>query len=345
MLRRGGVEMNVSIMGATGYAGKHLVKILINHPEIKISLLTTNQYVGKSYDSCFGEFRGTSLPTLSAHESIFEQLEELDIIFLALPHGITMNYVSRLRQSGKLIIDLSGDYRLTKETYEQWYKVNHIDEIGIKNAVYGLSEVYSKQLVGQNLITNPGCYPTATLLGLIPLVDADFIELDGIVIDAKSGVSGAGRTLKTELLYCEVNENLKAYAPCEHRHTPEIERVLSEHVKEEVVVQFTPHLIPMQSGMLTSTYAVLKEGISSEQIAKTYSAYYANRPFIRLIEGLPETRWVVGTNYADIGFSVDERTNRILVFCAIDNTIKGAAGQAVQNMNIALGFKESLGLI
>ncbi|MCK8059505.1 MULTISPECIES: N-acetyl-gamma-glutamyl-phosphate reductase [unclassified Fusibacter] len=336
--------MRVSVIGATGYAGKNLVKLLVNHPVATIKVLTSNQYIGKSYESCFGEFRGYDLPVLSAHEHVFEVLEELDVVFLALPHGITMDYVKRLRTSGKLVIDLSGDYRLTKEEYDLWYQVDHIDEEGLEEAVYGLSEAFGESIEGCRLISNPGCYPTASLLSLMPLVKEGLIELGSIVIDAKSGVSGAGRTLRTDLLYCEVNESFRAYAPGTHRHTPEIERYLSDIAGEPVIVQFTPHLIPVHSGLLVSAYATLKKGVDGKNVENAFHQFYSEKLFIRIIEGLPETRWVVGTNFADIGFSVDKRTGRVLVFCAIDNTIKGAAGQAVQNMNLSLGLEETMGL-
>jgi N-acetyl-gamma-glutamyl-phosphate reductase len=311
---------------------------------VEISLLTSNQYSGKCLSALDGHLVGMDLPQLSEHTSILESIESLDVVFMALPHVISMEWVKRLRPFKALIIDLSGDYRLDAQAYHQWYHTEHCDLDGLNEAHYGLAEIF-EQPKGTLLVSNPGCYPTASLLALAPLVAGDVIDLNEIVIDAKSGVSGAGRSATIGSLYCETNETIKPYGVGTHRHTPEIERHLSRLVSKNITLQFTPHLVPMQKGILVSCYTKLVKPITKEEIHALYKKYYHDKPFIRVIEGMPETRWVIGTNKADIGLHLDERTGRLMVFCVIDNTIKGAAGQAIQNMNSALDFPQTLGLL
>lgn len=338
------IPMRVAVMGATGYAGMTLVKYLLKHPKVRIEALTTHHYTGESLADLNGAFRGENLPELISHEDLLIKMADLEVVFLALPHGVTMDWVKAFETSHALLIDLSGDYRLSAMDYENWYGQTHRHVQGLKRAVYGLPEVINRVSDQTKLIANPGCYPTASILALAPLVAAGCIDTKNIIIDAKSGASGTGRSAVIANLYCEINETLRPYGVSDHRHTPEIERILSQIANEAIMVQFTPHLIPMQSGLLVTCYASLNREMSQASLWELYSTYYHKAPFIRLIEGLPETRWVVGSNFADIGIRLDLRTGRVMVFCAIDNTIKGAAGQAIQNMNRALGLDETLGL-
>ncbi|RKD21832.1 N-acetyl-gamma-glutamyl-phosphate reductase [Ammoniphilus oxalaticus] len=329
--------MNISIIGATGYSGVELIRLLQNHPTAKIkSLFASSQ-------------AGLDLTEVYPHLTNIEQhtLEELDVektaewVFLATPSGVSAKLVPSLLEAGRKVIDLSGDFRLPKETYESWYNKETANESDLQKAVYGLPEWFKEQIQNAQLIANPGCYPTAAALGLAPAMP--YIDPKSIIIDAKSGVSGAGRSASLATHYGEVNENFAAYRVANHQHTPEIEQTLQRVSEQQPLITFTPHLAPMTRGILCTMYATITEEVDFQEV---YKAAYEGKPFIRLrAEGsYPRTKEVSGSNYCDIAVHVDPRTNRLIVISVIDNVVKGAAGQAIQNMNIMAGLDETTGL-
>ncbi len=333
-----------AVIGATGYAGAELMRILLNHPEVSQVAAATRSYEGIPYSSVYPNFISLH-DELCVGTDISALAEEYDVLFLSLPHGLASRAVTPEILEKTCVIDLGADFRLKDpQVYEAWYKTEHYSPALIGKAVYGLSEIYRDQIRGASLIANPGCYTTCSILSARPLVDKGLIDSSTLIIDAKSGVSGAGRKEQLGTLFCEVNESFKAYGVASHRHTPEIEQELSLHGR--VTLTFTPHLVPMNRGILATIYATLAEGVSSEDIAEAYQDAYGNEQFIRVRpEGdLPETRFVKGSNFVDIGYRIDRRTGRIIIVGAIDNIMKGAAGQAVQNMNIVFGFDEAAGL-
>lgn len=339
-------KIDAAIIGATGYAGAEIVRLLSGHPDVNIKILSSKSYAGKSFSEIFRGFKNVADDTLVS-EDLESFSRDCDVIFTATPQG----YLSTLMNPGILsnakVIDLSADYRIRDvHTYEKWYGITHGSPELLDSAVYGLCEVYRDEIKNTRLLANPGCYTTCSILALYPLVKEGIIDTNTIVIDAKSGTSGAGRSAKTDTLFCEVNESIKAYGIGTHRHTPEIEQELSDASGKEVILNFTPHLVPMDRGILATSYAKLNRDISYEDIQAIYDSYYGSEYFIRLMDKgvFPETRWVYGSNFIDIGFTVDERTGRVIVVSALDNLIKGAAGQAVQNMNIMFGFEEKAGL-
>ena len=272
---------------------------------------------------------------------------DIDVVFFATPQGVCAKMINENVLSKVKVIDLSADYRIKNvDTYEKWYGIKHASPEYIKEAVYGLCEINRKDIKNARLIANPGCYPTCSTLSIYPMAKEGLIEMNSVIIDAKSGTSGAGRGAKVNNLYCEVNENIKAYGVATHRHTPEIEDQLSYASGEEVLLNFTPHLIPMNRGILVTAYATLKKDVSYEEVKAIYDSYYKNEKFVRVLDKdvCPETRWVEGSNYVDVNFKIDKRTNRIIMMGAMDNLVKGAAGQAVQNMNLMFGLKETEGL-
>lgn len=338
--------IKAGIIGATGYAGSELVRILMQHPEVEIQSVTSQSYIGKKYHEVYENYREINDMVCEASE-IEKLAEKCDVIFMALPHGVTAKVVTEEILEKTIIIDFGADFRLKDaDIYEKWYGVEHHGRELLKKAVYGLCEVNREQIKNARLIANPGCYTTCSILSLWPLVTAGLIDLNSIIIDAKSGVTGAGRGLAVGSLYCEANENMKAYKIASHRHTPEIEEQLGYAAKKEVTLTFTPHLTPMNRGILATCYASFTEKMNYEKVKKIYENFYQKEYFIRLTKKgvFPETRWVKGSNFLDIGLAVDERTNRIIVIGALDNLVKGAAGQAVQNMNIIFGLKENTGL-
>lgn len=337
--------MKAGVVGATGYAGQQLVWLLNNHNKVEFSFLVSHSYSDNEYASIYKNYRGfiqnvcINIQQMSAH------LSSGDIVFIALPHGKSMDIAKDLLSKGVKVIDLGADFRLrSSEAYKEWYELDHQGEELLKDAVYGLPELNKKIVQGAQLIANPGCYPTASILALAPLVKHNLIDIGSIVIDAKSGVSGAGKSLNTGTLYCECNETVKAYKVGEHRHIPEIEQELSLLANEDINLLFTPHLIPMNRGILATCYSKAKGDVSLSDIQGIYRDFYSDDYFVRVIEDIPETKWVKGSNFCDIGIRFDKRTNRIITISAIDNLIKGAAGQAVQNMNIMCGFDEWEGL-
>jgi N-acetyl-gamma-glutamyl-phosphate reductase len=338
--------IKAGIMGSTGYVGSELVRILYHHPEVEIKVLTSKNHVDQAFNSVYQNFN--NICEITCEENELEKIvNQLDIVFLALPHGVTSRIVTNEILQDVKIIDLSADFRLKSvELYEKWYGSKHYNEFLLNRAVYGLSEWKRKQIASSRLITNPGCYPTCALLCLLPLIKDGIIEEENIIIDAKSGVSGAGRTLSLTTHFTECNESIKAYNVLSHPHTPEIEGQLSKLVENEISITFTTHLVPMNRGILCTCYGNLKRAYDYEELKKIYEKYYKNELFIRLTtKGVfPDTKWVKGSNYCDIGFSVDEKRSKIIIIGAIDNLIKGAAGQAVQNMNLMFNLEENVGL-
>jgi len=338
--------LKVAVVGATGYAGAELVRILSGHPEVKLTVITSRQYAGIRFDRVFPSMAG-HIDLVCEDLSADNLCERADLFFLSIPHKIPMEIVPDLISKGKRVIDLSADFRFRdSETYEAYYQL-HTAKSLLEKAVYGLCEIYHDKIKTAELIGNPGCYPTSVLLPLLPLIKEGFLDTESIIADSKSGVSGAGRSLALSSHFCEVNESFKAYKVASHRHNPEIEEVLSRETGRTTRITFVPHLVPMTRGMLTTTYARLKADASSEHIRECLSNFYADSPFIRLCDDtrLPDTKYVKGTNYCDIGFRIDNRTRCLILISAIDNLVKGAAGQAVQNMNIMLGFEETAGLM
>jgi len=340
-------KTKVSIAGATGYVGQELLKLLLLHPSVEVVALASNSHEGESYEDILPGFSGDLSKICCAVD--LEKLADIsDIVFLALPHGVALESVSKSVLSKTKVIDLSGDFRLQDPTEKaKWYGTAHGDLGADTKVVYGLPELNRNEIVKAALVANPGCYATAAILTMAPLLKAGVIAANSIILDGKSGVSGAGRAASLKTHFNECNESMKAYQLPIHRHTPEIEETLSSVSSEEVITTFAAHLVPMNRGILLTAYATLTKPMNNDEINDIYAEFYGNEPFIRIKppgKHLPETRWVKGSNYCDIGFAVDERSNRIVVVGAIDNLIKGAAGQAVQNMNILLGIDETTGL-
>jgi N-acetyl-gamma-glutamyl-phosphate reductase len=337
--------VNVGVIGATGYAGAQLVYLLSNHSEVSITYLASHSYAGKKFSAVYPSMQGLCDIVLQ-EEDLQKASQCCSVLFLALPSPMASDLVDEDILSRCTVIDLGADYRLSDvATYETWYKAKHGSKVLLEKAVYGLCELNREKIKTASLIANPGCYTTCSILTLAPLVGENLIDRSSIIIDSASGVSGAGRSEKTASLFCECNESFKAYGVATHRHTPEIEQELSLIAKEKLLVQFTPHLVPMNRGILSTCYANLKKGVSEQQIEKAYTKWYGDETFVRLMgSALPETRFVKGTNSCAIGWVVDPRTNRVIAVGAIDNLIKGAAGQAVQNMNIRCNLGEQTGL-
>jgi len=338
--------IKVGIIGSTGYAGGELVRLLMGHKEAEIKWYGSKSYIGKKYYEVFQNLFQI-VDDKCLNDNMEELANEVDVIFTATPQGFCSSLINEKILMKSKIIDLSADFRIKDvNTYEAWYGIEHKSPIFIKEAVYGLCEVNRDKIKKSRLIANPGCYPTCTTLSLYPLLKEGIIDINSIIVDAKSGTSGAGRSAKIDNLFCEVNENIKAYALTNHRHTPEIEEQLSYASGKDVKINFTPHLIPMNRGILTTAYSNLNKEISYEEVKEIYDKYYSEEKFIRVLdkEVFPETKWVEASNYVDVNFKIDQRTKRIIVIGAMDNLVKGAAGQAIQNMNIMFGLNETMGL-
>lgn len=338
--------IKAGIIGSTGYAGQELVRILLRHPEAKIVWYGSRSYIDKKYSEVFGNMFQL-VEDVCKGEDMDELASQVDVIFTATPQGLCGSLVSEEILSKVKIIDLSADFRIKDVAkYEKWYGITHQSPAFVEEAVYGLCEINREDVKKARLIANPGCFPTCSILSVYPLAKEGLIDMSTVIVDAKSGTSGAGRGAKVANLYCEVNESIKAYGVTTHRHTPEIEDQLSYASGEEVIINFTPHLVPMNRGILVTAYATLKKKVSYEEVKAVYDKYYQNEYFVRVLEKdvCPETRWVEGSNFADVNFRIDERTNRIIMMGAIDNVVKGAAGQAVQNMNLMFGLEENTGL-
>ena len=343
--------IKAGIIGATGYAGAELVRLLLGHKETEIKWYGSRSYIDQPYGDVYRNM--FQLVDVSCMDDNLEALaDQVDVIFTATPQGFLASVLNEGILSRAKVVDLSADYRIKDvAVYEKWYKIGHKSPQFIDEAVYGLCEINREQVKKARLVANPGCYTTCSILTAYPLVKEGIIDPDTLIVDAKSGTSGAGRGAKTQNLFCEVNENMKAYGVASHRHTPEIEEQLGYAAGHPITISFTPHLVPMNRGILATEYAKLNrkpDGSlpSYEEVKAVYDKYYKEEKFVRVLEKdvFPETKWVEGSNYTDINFKIDERTGRIIMMGALDNLVKGAAGQAVQNMNLLFGLDESEGL-
>lgn len=338
--------LKVGIIGATGYAGAELVRLLVSHKDVEIVWFGSRSYIDQKYADVYRNmFRIVDARCMD--DNMAELAEEADVIFTATPQGFCASVISEEILSRTKIVDLSADFRIKDvDVYEKWYGIEHKSPQFIQEAVYGLCEINREDVRTARLVANPGCYTTCSILTAYPLAKEGIIDMSTLIVDAKSGTSGAGRGAKTPNLFCEVNENMKAYGVASHRHTPEIEEQLGYAAGEEVRINFTPHLVPMNRGILATEYATLKKKVTEDQVRDIYEKYYGSEYFIRVLDPgvFPETKWVEGSNFVDINFKIDQRTNRIIMMGAIDNLVKGAAGQAVQNMNLMFGLPENEGL-
>lgn len=338
--------IKAGIIGATGYAGGELVRLLLGHKEAEIVWYGSRSYVDQKYASIYQNM--FQIVDASCMDDNMEELaKQADVIFTATPQGFCASMMNEEILSQTKVIDLSADFRIKDvKIYEKWYNIQHQSPQYIDEAVYGLCEINREKIKGARLIANPGCYPTCSTLSIYPVVKEGLIDPSTIIIDAKSGTSGAGRGAKVDNLFCEVNENIKAYGVAVHRHTPEIEEQLGYAAGEPVLLNFTPHLVPMNRGILITAYASLKKDVTYEEVKAVYDKYYADERFVRVLDKdvCPQTKWVEGSNYVDVNFRIDPRTKRMIMMGAMDNLVKGAAGQAVQNMNLLFGLDEAMGL-
>jgi len=336
----------IAVVGASGYTGVELLRLLSRHPEATVTCVTSRQYAGQTVGSVFPSLQG-SLDLTFEDVDPAALAERADLVLTAVPHQTAMGLVPELLGAGCRVVDLSADFRIRDvSVYEAWYQPHSAPE-WLSGAVYGLPELYRDEISTARLVANPGCYPTSVALALAPLLENRLIDPATIIVDSKSGTSGAGRAAKVDTLFCEVNEGFKAYGVPRHRHTPEIEQTLSGLAGEPVTISFTPHLLPVNRGILSTCYAAVVQPLSLADVAKAFAARYHDEPFVRVLpQGqLPNISQVRGSNYCDIGFALDERTGRVIVVATIDNLVKGAAGQAVQNVNLMFGLPESLGLL
>lgn len=339
-------KIKVGILGANGYTGYELVRLLLAHPNVELAYLGSRSFKGRTYSEIYASLQGIC-DLKCDNKALSEISQSLDCVFTATPQGFCMQEVSEKVLSQCKVVDLSADFRLKNaQIYEKWYKIEHKAPQFLGEAVYGLSEIHRSQIKKARLVANAGCYTTCAILSLYPLIKAGVAELNSIIIDAKSGKSGAGRNERLDNLFCETNENFAAYGVSTHRHTPEIEAQLALAAGREFALQFTPHLVPMQRGILSTAYVNLTRHLSEDEVREIYERFYGHEPFVKLLPKgiLPQTRFVKGTNFVHINVCLDERTKRLIIIAALDNLIKGAAGQAVQNMNLLFGFDESTGL-
>lgn len=340
------IMIKAGIMGATGYAGGELARLLLQRDDVEITWYGSKSYVDQKYASVFKNM--VQFVDDACMDDNMEALaEQADVIFTATPQGFCASLMNETVLSKAKVIDLSADYRIKDvAVYEKWYNIEHKTPEYIQEAVYGLPEINRDKIKDARLIANPGCYPTCSFLSVYPLVKEGLIDPNTVIIDAKSGTSGAGRGAKVDNLYCEVNESIKAYGVGVHRHTPEIEEQLSLAAGKPVTISFTPHLVPMNRGILVTAYGTLLKSVTYEELKAIYDKYYENEYFVRVLDRdeSPQTKWVEGSNFVDVNFKIDPRTNRVVMMGAMDNLVKGAAGQAIQNMNIMFGLQENRGL-
>lgn len=337
--------IKVGIIGASGYTGEELARILAHHPGAELTVATSRQYAGKKLSAIFPNLR--KVVDLTVEDVVIDELvKRADLFFTAVPHQTAMGLVPQLLDKGCKVVDLSADFRIhDAAVYEKWYQ-NHTAPEYLGRAVYGLPELHRELIKKTRLVANPGCYPTSIILAAAPLLKEGLIDPETIIADSKSGASGAGRGASVGTLYCEVTDGFKAYKVAEHRHTPEIEQEIGKLAGRSVVISFTPHLVPMSRGILSTIYANLLPGVGGQQVRDAYEEFYRQERFVRLCNDneLPATQYVRGSNFCDIGWKLDPRTGRIVIVSAIDNLVKGAAGQAVQNMNLMCGLPEETGL-
>jgi N-acetyl-gamma-glutamyl-phosphate reductase len=338
--------MKAGILGSTGYTGAELVRILLHHPEVDLAFVDSRSYQNKSFETAYKNLKDRA--TMVAQSIDPENLpEKVDVVFCAMPHRISQDKVFALRKNNTRVIDLSADFRLKDQhVYEKWYRTDHRCPELLNEAVYGLPEWYASEVSQASLIANPGCFPTSILLTLLPLIKEKLVDGRQIIIDSKTGISGAGRNPSEINVYSQVNENVRAYAIGEHRHTPEIEQELTKAAGKELIIQFTPHLVPMDRGILSTIVIPAASNLTEERINDCYHTYYGHKSFIRLLGNsiLPETKAVRGSNFCDISWKIDKRSGNLLLVSAIDNLIKGSSGAAVQNMNLMMGLPEGMGL-
>ena len=338
-----GEKKRIGIIGATGYTGSELVRILVNHPEVEIALITSESRTGEKFSDIHTSFRGIVDTTLQP--AFLVEKTNLDLVFLALPHGVSMDFVKKYHQKPFKIVDLSGDFRLdSSKVYQEWYQKEHVFPEGLEHAVFGLPELNRENIKQSELVANPGCFPTTAILGLAPLLSEGIVESRGIIVDSKTGVTGAGVKPKEVTHFPNVNDNFKAYGLKKHRHTIEIQDTLNKLSSDEVNLQFTPHLLPIDRGILSTIYARPVKEVTTADLNALYLRYYEGHPFVRITPEAPSIKDVRASNYCDIFITYDERTGNIMVLSAIDNLVKGAAGQAIQNMNLMLGLDETTGL-
>ncbi|KTD83831.1 N-acetyl-gamma-glutamyl-phosphate reductase [Paenibacillus etheri] len=339
-------KLRAAIVGSTGYGGVELIRLLQSHPKVEITSVISSSSAGDAIEEGFPHLTGIIDRKLDGVDPA-QMADRADVVFTATPSGVSAKLVPQLLEAGLKVVDLSGDFRLKDGAeYEHWYKHPAPADEYLEQAVYGLCEVFGERAAGVDFISNPGCYPTATLLGLIPAIQAGWIKHDSIIIDAKSGVTGAGRGTSLMVHYAEINENFKAYKINKHQHIPEIEQTLTEIAGEKVTVTFTTHLVPMNRGIMSTMYAGMTGNHTEQDFVDLYREYYAGRPYVRVrdVGVIPATKEVSGSNYCDIGFATDARTGRVTIVSVIDNVVKGAAGQAIQNLNLMMGWEETLGL-
>ncbi|HHW46686.1 MAG TPA: N-acetyl-gamma-glutamyl-phosphate reductase [Clostridiales bacterium] len=337
-------KIKVGIIGATGYAGAELIRLLLKHPKLEIVALGSKSFEGTALPDVYPAFRGFCDLICEDNDAV---IQKSDVVFAAVPHGLSQKLAFECYSKSKYFIDLGADFRLEdEEDYKAWYGLEFTHTELHKQAAYGLPELFREKIKGSKIIANPGCYPTSIALGLFPAIKQGLIDTDSIIIDSKSGVTGAGRNPTTTTHFAQCNENFNPYKIAEHRHTPEIEQTLSSAASKKVKVTFVPHLLPVNRGILSTMYASLKPGVSGDKIRQVYNDFYSNEPFVRVLPKgkTADIRSVRYTNICDISLHIDPRTSRLIVVSAIDNMVKGAAGQAVQNMNIILGIKEQTGL-
>jgi len=342
-------NINVAILGGSGYTGSELLRLLLSHPNVTVTAVTSERSSGTRVSDLFLHLRNINLK--------FELLDlkvltrKADFFFLCLPHKTSQETAAFLYNEGKKVIDLSADYRIKNpQVYQEWYNTPHLFPTLLKKAVYGLPEIYRRQIGKASIVANPGCYPVSSILGLAPIIGKNFVETDSVIIDSKSGTSGAGRAPSQPFMFCEVNESVKAYAVTSHRHTPEIEQELCSISKKKVNIIFTPHLMPTDRGILSTIYVRLKKNMNLQGVQKLYQDFYRDEPFVRVLENgvYPSTKAVKGSNFCDLSIFLNKRTpgrQTLIVVSAIDNLLKGASGTAVQNMNIMHGFDETAGLL
>ena len=338
--------IKTGVIGATGYAGQQLVSLLINHPDAEVTFLSSNSYAGQKFSDIYPQYSRIMDQELLSTEEAMNSIGEVDVVFTALPNGLVFDIAGLAVEKGVKLVDFSADFRLDDPAvYEKWYKTEHTARQLIPEQVYGLPELWRDKIKNARLVANPGCYTTASILAVSALLrEEGLIDPDRIIIDAKSGITGSGRKRDVSLIYAEAAESVRAYGIANHRHTPEIEQELSKVAGREICLQFTPHLMPMKRGILATIYVDLLRDTTEDELYGIYEKYYGGERFVRIRREMCETRFVVGTNYCDISVRVDPRTRRAIVTSCIDNMMKGAAGQALQNMNIICGLDEGAGL-